>query len=370
MGVVTASAIAQQGLTAHKENKTDETGREVEVAGVEGEEEKEDEGNKDENGDLYRHMNSYVDINSYEGNMEENGDLYGHMNSYVDMNSYEGNMEENRDLYGHMNSYLDMNLYEEKRDEGGGGAAVSTEKAGWDGMVIHGPSTPETSAEDAPPDEGGEVGAGELFRVREQRMTASKPDMSAEVDLTERDIVWRSGWRSRPPIEWVGITNSSEETRWEAETGQLTTNDSTTIGPLEPVHDSITPSLSERDDPTILSLSEPVHEPINQSPSERELFAKLKQENDLAKAVKSDDAEVPVDLLDQAVCRAPPSEEVEKKALRMRKGTVGTSTTNRWSAVIMGCAEHTLSIFNVKIVGWLTSKDASPLKDWMTRISF
>ncbi len=68
------------------------------------------------------------------------------MNSYVDMNSYEGNMEENGDLYGHMNSYVDMNLYEENRDEGGGGAAVSTERAGWDGMVIHGPSTPETSA--------------------------------------------------------------------------------------------------------------------------------------------------------------------------------------------------------------------------------
>jgi len=65
---------------------------------------------------------------------------------------------------------------EEKEDEGnnyeegGGGAAVSTERAGWDGMVIHGPSTPETSAEDAPPDEGEEV--------RERLMTASKPDMS------------------------------------------------------------------------------------------------------------------------------------------------------------------------------------------------
>ena len=119
-----------------------------------------------------------------------------------------------------------------------------------------------------------------------------------------------------PPIERVG--NSSEETRWEAETGQLTANESTTIGPSEPVHDSITPSPSERDDPTTLSLLEPVHEPINQSPSERELFAKLKQEHDLAKAVKSDDAEVPVDLWDQAVCRAPPS-EVEKKALTVMR---------------------------------------------------
>jgi len=71
-----------------------------------------------------------------------------------------------------------------------------------------------------------------------------------EVDLTERKISWRSGWRSCSPIERV---NSPGWTRWEAKT-------------------------------------------------------------DLAKAVKSDDAEVPVDLWDQAVCRAPPS-EVEKKAL-------------------------------------------------------
>ena len=110
MGVVMASAIAQQGLTAHKENKTDETGREVEVAGVEGEEEKEDEGNKEGNGDLDGHMNSYVDMNSYE--VEENGDVYRHVNSYVDMNAY----------------------------------------------------------------------------------------MSVEVDPSERDIVWRSGWRSRPQL--------------------------------------------------------------------------------------------------------------------------------------------------------------------------
>ncbi len=55
------------------------------VAGVEGEEEKEDEGNKEENGDLDGHMNSCVDMNSYE--VEKKGDLHGHMNSYEDMNS-------------------------------------------------------------------------------------------------------------------------------------------------------------------------------------------------------------------------------------------------------------------------------------------
>ena len=60
-------------------------------------------------------------------------------------------------------------------------------------------------------------------------------------------------------------------------------------------HESTTPSPSE--------LS---HESITPSSSEPELFAKLKQEHDLAKeAVKSDNAEVTVDLWDQEVCRAP-----------------------------------------------------------------
>ena len=55
---------------------------------------------------------------------------------------------------------------EEDEGEGGGGAAFPTERAGWDGTVIHGPSTLETSAEDAHPDEGEEEGAGELLSVR------------------------------------------------------------------------------------------------------------------------------------------------------------------------------------------------------------
>ena len=109
-----------------------------------------------------------------------------------------------------------------------------------------------------------------------------------EIDLTERKISWRGRWRSRSPIERV---NSPGWTQWEAKTSQLTAHESTPPSRSEPSHESITPSSSEP-----------------------ELFAKLKQEHDLAKAVKSDDAEVPVDLWDQAVCRAPPS-EVEKKAL-------------------------------------------------------
>jgi hypothetical protein len=56
------------------------------VAGIEGEEEKEDEGNKEENGDLDGHMNSYVDMSSYMS--VEVDPVDGHMNSYVDMSSY------------------------------------------------------------------------------------------------------------------------------------------------------------------------------------------------------------------------------------------------------------------------------------------
>ena len=66
----------------------------------------------------------------------------------------------------------------EDEGEGGGGVAVPTERAGWDGTVIHGPSALETSAEDAHPDEGEEERAGELLSVRRQLMTASMPDMS------------------------------------------------------------------------------------------------------------------------------------------------------------------------------------------------
>jgi hypothetical protein len=66
---------------------------------------------------------------------------------------------------------------EEDEGEGVGGAAVPTERAGWDGTVIHGPSALETSAEDAHPDEGEEEGAGELLSVRGRLVTASMPDM-------------------------------------------------------------------------------------------------------------------------------------------------------------------------------------------------
>ena len=133
-----------------------------------------------------------------------------------------------------------------------------------------------------------------------------KTSREVEVDLTERKISWRSGWRCCSPIERV---YSAGWTRWEAETGQLTAHESTPPSPLEPSHESTTPSSSEPE-----LFAKPSHESTTPSSSEPELFAKLKQEHDLAKAVKLDDAEVPVDLWDLAVCRGPPS-EVEKKAL-------------------------------------------------------
>jgi len=145
-----------------------------------------------------------------------------------------------------------------------------------------------------------------------------------EADLKEREIVWRSGWRCRTPIVRVEGTNYPERTRWKAETGQLMAHNFTTPRPSEPAHESITPRPAarelvtklkqEHDTPSLperVLFAKPTDTP---SLPERDLFAKLKQEHNLAKAVKSDNAEVPVDLWDQAVCRAPPS-EVEKKAL-------------------------------------------------------
>ena len=58
------------------------------------------------------------------------------------------------------------------------------------------------------------------------------------------------------------------------------------------------------------------------------------------------------------------------KGFRMVKGTVGTNTTKECSTLVTGCTAHTpLFISNVMIVGWLTLRDASQQKDWMTRIS-
>jgi hypothetical protein len=90
-------------------------------------------------------------------------------------------------------------------------------------------------------------------------------------------------------------------TRWEAEIGQLT--------------EAETDQVMEADTG---QLMEPLpREPIEPSPLA--LFAKLKQEHDLAKAVKSDDAEVHIDLWDQAVCKGPPS-DAEKMALTTIRG--------------------------------------------------
>jgi hypothetical protein len=51
---------------------------------------------------------------------------------------------------------------------------------------------------------------------------------------------------------------------------------------------------------------------------ERELFKAIKEAHDLAKAIKSDDAEVPKHLWDVAVCRGPPSLEQAKALSTLR----------------------------------------------------
>ena len=143
-----------------------------------------------------------------------------------------------------------------------------------------------------------------LTAHNENKLDETGREVEVEADPKEREIVWRSGWRCCSPIVRVGSITYPERTRWEAATGQLKTHHFISPRPLEPAHESITPSPSEL-------LKQEHNTP---SLPEWDLFAKLKQEHDLAKAVKSDNAEVPVDLWDQAVCRAPPL-EVEKKAL-------------------------------------------------------
>jgi hypothetical protein len=44
-------------------------------------------------------------------------------------------------------------------------------------------------------------------------------------------------------------------------------------------------------------------------PHIEEVLSKLKEKHDIAKAVKADNARVPVELWDEAVCRGPPMNE-------------------------------------------------------------
>jgi hypothetical protein len=69
-----------------------------------------------------------------------------------------------------------------------------------------------------------------------------------------------------------------------------------------------------------IQATEPLpREPVEPSPLA--LFAKLKQEHNLAKAVKSDNVEVHVDLWDQAVCKGPPL-DAKRKALATIHGYI------------------------------------------------
>lgn len=53
------------------------------------------------------------------------------------------------------------------------------------------------------------------------------------------------------------------------------------------------------------------------TPSAR--LAKIKKEHDIAKAVKSDDAEVPVHLWDEIICRGTPSDREREALVTLRK---------------------------------------------------
>jgi hypothetical protein len=91
-------------------------------------------------------------------------------------------------------------------------------------------------------------------------------------------------------------------TKWEAEIGQLTE------------------AKTDQSEAETGQVTEPLpREPVEPSPLA--LFAKLKQEHNLAKAVKSDNVEVHVDLWDQAVCKGPPL-DAKRKALATIHGYI------------------------------------------------
>jgi hypothetical protein len=120
--------------------------------------------------------------------------------------------------------------------------------------------------------------------VMEEQVMEEQEEHHEVVEEVHR---WANG---RPQLTIGPFGNSPDAqtwTRWEAETNQLT-------------------------------------EPLSQEsvePSPLALFAKLKQEHDLAKAVKLDNAEVHEDLWDQAVCKGPPLDG-EKKALATLQGYI------------------------------------------------
>ncbi len=95
--------------------------------------------------------------------------------------------------------------------------------------------------------------------------------------------------------------------RWEAETGQysdfVSTNAKESTVPLNAnMSNRLTTAPSTSPEPIVCSI-----------------FEKLKQEHDLAKAAKLDNAEVPVELWDQAICKGPPSSD-KKAALTTLMG--------------------------------------------------
>ncbi len=115
-------------------------------------------------------------------------------------------------------------------------------------------------------------------------------------ELVEEVHRWANGQLQLTIGPFGNSSDAQTWTRWEAETGQLT-------------------------------------EPLSREsvePSPLALFAKLKQEHDLAKAVKLDDVEVHVDLWDQAVCKGPPSDGKNKALTTLQGYMLGSYQWHLW----------------------------------------
>jgi hypothetical protein len=99
-----------------------------------------------------------------------------------------------------------------------------------------------------------------------------------------------------------------------------------------------------------LSLSD-AHEPTSSTASLNHsvllIFEKLKQERDLAKVVKSDDAEVPVDLWDKAVWKGGGSDDEKKVVLSTIRWYILENTKDGF-----GWTPGGTSLKDMSMIGW------------------
>ncbi len=108
------------------------------------------------------------------------------------------------------------------------------------------------------------------------------------MDEPKTPEIWR--WANGQPKLMSGPFRNSSEAP-STKTSQL----------AEPTSEVLSAEFSHLAE---MSLTEPLPQE-SVEPSPLALFARLKQEHNLAKEVKLDDMAVPVDLWDQAVCRGP-----------------------------------------------------------------